>query len=92
MREANGGFVTVAMNRGEFASQTDDKSKVSSAAREPSRSQSFSRDILSLLCFYSRLHRAVLQTSRHHRVVPLSFGGISCSADTPTTDRGSRWT
>jgi len=47
IRGANGGFVAVAMNRGEFASQTDDKSEVSPAAREPSRS-------IALSLLYSR--------------------------------------
>lgn len=86
IRGANGGFVAVAMNRGEFASQTDDKSEVSPAAREPSRSIALSLSSIPVSVPYCS------PTSRHHRVVPLSFGGFSCSADTPTTDRGSRWT
>lgn len=58
IRGANGGFVAVAMNRGEFASQTDDKSEVSPAAREPSRSIALYRSLSPLFPF---LFRTVLQ-------------------------------
>lgn len=61
IRGANGGFV--AMNRGKFASQTDDKSEVSPTARDCSITLpqcSFFLS-LSLFRFYFRLYRAVLQ-------------------------------